>query len=114
MMAQEAALEEVARSKSRRLLEYNRSLNCTDVAVGDSLLFYKTVTRKSTPRRRGPATILDTDATRATAEIQSQTFKATRYCARTKMEEKGASVAEWNPTAGTMDPWDGTPVEDSD
>ena len=36
--AQEAALKEAANSKFRRLLAYNKSFNCADIAVGDFFL----------------------------------------------------------------------------
>ena len=38
-MAQEAALREVAKSKLRRIVEKNKSFNCTNVHVGESALF---------------------------------------------------------------------------
>ena len=41
MMAQEAALKEVASSKLRRFLAYNETFNCTDVAIGDIILCYE-------------------------------------------------------------------------
>ena len=59
LRAQEAALKEDASSKLRRLLAYNKSCNCTDIAIGDSALFYRAPNRKSSLRRRGPAKILD-------------------------------------------------------
>ena len=40
MMAQAAALKEVAYSKLRRLLAYDASLNSSDVKIGDPLLLY--------------------------------------------------------------------------
>ena len=55
MMAQEAALNEVANSKLRRLLAHNKSFYSTEATAGDSVLFYKTAHRKSAARRRGPA-----------------------------------------------------------
>ena len=74
MMAQEAALKEVANSKLRCLLAYNKSFNCTDVAIGDSVLLHETVTRKSTPSWHGPAGILDPGDAGATVKFRSQTF----------------------------------------
>ena len=52
-MEQEAALAEVANSKLRRLLAYNKSRNCTDVKIGATPLVYRTANKESTPRRRG-------------------------------------------------------------
>ena len=39
--AQEAALKEIANSKLRRLLAYNKTFDCADIKVGDTVLFYK-------------------------------------------------------------------------
>ena len=85
VMAQEAALEEFADGEQRRLLAYNKSFDCADAQVGDSLLSYKASNRKGTVRRRGPAQILDADDTGVTAKFQSRTFKLTVLCA----EERG-------------------------
>ena len=38
MRALEAALKEVAKSKLRRLLAYNKSVNCAGITTGDSVL----------------------------------------------------------------------------
>ena len=38
MTAQEAALKDVANSKLRGLLVYNKSRNCADVKIGDTAL----------------------------------------------------------------------------
>ena len=38
--AQEAALKEIADSKLRRLLAYNKTFDCVDINAGDSVLFY--------------------------------------------------------------------------
>ena len=53
MMAQEAALKEVANSKLRRLLAQTKTLNYTEIKVGDSVLFYKASHQKSQPRWGG-------------------------------------------------------------
>ena len=45
VMAQEAALKEMARSKLRRQLAHDRSFNRADAEVGDSVLLYKAVNR---------------------------------------------------------------------
>ena len=82
MTAHEAALEKAANTILRRLLAYNKSFNCADVKIGGSAPFYKAVFRKSAPRRRGPEQIRDIDETGATVELQGQTFKIARYCAR--------------------------------
>ena len=72
MMAQEAALKEVAKSKLRRLLAYNKTFNCADIKVGDSVLFYKAPHRKSQPRWRGPAPVLDVDETGVMVKYRTQ------------------------------------------
>ena len=88
MMAQEAARQEVANSKLRRPLAYRKTFSCTDVKIGDSVLFYKTPNRKSQPNRRGPARVLDIDETGAPARYQSQTFKVAQYYVRRRVDEK--------------------------
>ena len=45
--AQEAALAGVANSKLRRLLAYNKTFDCIDIKVGDSVLLYKAPQRKA-------------------------------------------------------------------
>ena len=86
MMAQGAALKEVANSKLRRLLAYNKTFNCADIKVGDLVLFYKAPHRKSRPRWRGPALLLDIDETGATVKYQTQSFKVARYCVRKQVK----------------------------
>ena len=82
MMPQEAALKEVANIKLRRLPAYNKTSNCTDVAIGDSVRFYKAPNRNGQTKWRGLASILDIDGTGVAVRDQGQTFQATRYCAR--------------------------------
>ena len=50
MLAQEAALKEIANSKLRRILAPNNSFDSVDVAVGDEVLCYKAPPRKGAPR----------------------------------------------------------------
>ena len=45
--AQEAALKEIANSKLRRLLAYNKTFDSVDIKVGDEVLFYKAPRRKA-------------------------------------------------------------------
>ena len=73
-MAHQAAVKEVGNGELRRLLAHNKSFGRTNVAIGDSVLFYRTVNSKSTPRSRGPAKILDIDNTGVTAKFHSQSF----------------------------------------
>ena len=46
MLAQEAALREIANSKLRRILAFNNSFDSVDVEVGDEFLFYKALSRE--------------------------------------------------------------------
>ena len=112
MIAQKAALEEVANSELRRLLARNMSFNCTDVP--DTPTFYKTANRLSTPRWRAPATIPDIDDAETTAKFQGQSPESARYSVRKGMEGGDVSEADWNPAPGTMCPWNGSPFEDSE
>ena len=62
-MAQEVALKEIVGNKLRGQLAENQSFECADVKVGDSVIFDGAVSRRSAPRRRGPAAILDVGET---------------------------------------------------
>ena len=97
MMEQEAALGEVADGKPRRLLAYNKSFSCTGVKIGGASLSRKTVNKKSAPRKRGPALILDIGETGATVEFRPQTFKAARFCVREEVEARDVGDAELDP-----------------
>ena len=97
MMAQEAALEEIAASGVRRSLAFKKPCTCTDVEIGDTVLSYEAQRKKSTPRREGPAVISDIDGTGATAKFQSQIFNVARICVREKGEEKDVEDAELVP-----------------
>ena len=87
MMARGAALREVAKSKLCRLLARNKTFNCAGIKVGDSVLFYEAPHRKSQPRWRGPASILDIDETGVMVKHQTQSFKVARYCVRKQVKE---------------------------
>ena len=86
-MAQGAALKEVANRGLRRSLSRNTSLGCTDVQIGGAALFYKAMDRRSTPRWRGTAKILDIDETGVTVKFQPQTLQGARYCVRKDVDE---------------------------
>ena len=94
MMAQEAALKEIANSRLRRLLAYNKSFTCADVKIGDTVRLYKAQSKESTPGRMGPALILDIDDAGAMVKFQSQIFKVARFCVRKKAGRKGAEEPE--------------------
>ena len=79
MAAQEAAPEGFANGRLRRLLAFNKSYACAGVKIGDAALCYKSQSKKSAPRRRGPDLISGTDDTAATAKCQSQISKVARF-----------------------------------
>ena len=79
---------EIANSKLRRLLERNKTFDYVDIKAGGSVLSYKAPRKKSNPRRRGPATMLDIDESGVVLKFQPQPFKVARYCVRRKLEEK--------------------------
>ena len=81
---------EVANSKLRRLVSHNQSFNCTDIAIGGSVLLKKAQSRKRSPRWRGPAKILGFDDARATVTLQSQIFEVARRRVRKRLDEKDA------------------------
>ena len=97
MVAQEAALKEVAISKLRRSLAYNKSVKRADVQIGGATLSHKAMNREGAPRRRGPAKILDIGEIHGTAKMQSQTSKAARYCVRKRGGEMDDGELEWDP-----------------
>ena len=71
-MAQGAALKETtdaalrAYSRIRRLSAFSESVTCADVKIGAAALLRNAQGKKSAPRRRGPASILDIDGAGAT------------------------------------------------
>ena len=73
-MAPEAALKEIANSKLRRLLAFNKSFNCADIEIGETVLFYMAQSKKGAPRWRGPVLILGSDGAGVTLKFQSQVF----------------------------------------
>ena len=88
MTAQEAELEEVANSKLRCPLAYTETFICADFKFGGSVFSHKAPSRKSQPKWRGPAWILDTDETGVAARYRSQTFKVARNCLRRRQGEE--------------------------
>ena len=62
----------------------------TDAQIGDTVLLYEAMNRKSTPRWRGSAKIVGVDETGETGGFQGKTFKVARYFARKTVEEKNA------------------------
>ena len=84
-MAQEAMLRGMATGKVRRIMDRNQTFNSIEITIGDSVIFYRQVSRKSTPRRRGPATILAIHETGVTVKFQSQPFTIARCCVRKRV-----------------------------
>ena len=66
MMAQEAALEEIAYSRIRRRLARSESVACADVNIGAAALLCNAQGKKRAARRRGLASILDIGGVGAT------------------------------------------------
>ena len=87
-MAREAALKEVANSRLRRLLAFNKSCAGVDVKIGDAGLFYKAQNQESAPWRGGPALNSDIHEAGVTARFQSPVLKVARFCARKRGEGK--------------------------
>ena len=97
MMAQEAALKEIANSGLRRLLAFNKSPTCPDVKIGDTALSYMAQKKKCTPRRRGPVLILDIDEAGVTVKFQPQISEVARLCVGKRGEKKDVEEAELDP-----------------
>ena len=110
VMAQDAALNGMAKSKLRRLMAQARSFNCADAAVGHSA-----VNCKSASRRRGPAAILDIEVLRSRGETdvatssESKNFKVARFCVRRQIDSKDVGEVNWKPASGTWDTLGGAP-----
>ena len=97
MMAREAASKEVANSKLRRLLAYNKSFNCADVKIGDAVLLNKSTNKKSSPRRRGPAKILDIDETGGLRSLSHTHSKRRDIACGRKWRRKMWMIQNWIP-----------------
>ena len=85
MMAQETALREIANSKLRRISARNNSPDSVDVRAVGEVLFHKALSRRSSPRWRGPAKVLPLDETGATLSSQGQPFEVARHGVRRKV-----------------------------
>ena len=75
-------MKQIANGKLRWLLARDKSVECANLRVGGSVIFYELVGRKSAPKRRGPAVIMDIDETGATVKFQGRMFKVRRSWAR--------------------------------
>ena len=71
-----------ARIKLRRLLANNKSFDCPEFPIRGAVPPPKFLTRKSAPRRRGQAVVLDIDDAGVTAKIPGRIFEVARYCFR--------------------------------
>ena len=90
--AQGATLRAMANEKLRRIVGHNKPLSRVVIAVGDSVIPHKQINRKSTPKRRGPTTILDIDETGATVKFRSRTSKIARCCVRKRVSSPPATA----------------------
>ena len=104
MMPQEGALKELTNSRLRRPLAVNKSLTCTDVKVGDTVVLYKAQRKKSPQRWRSPALILDIDEMGATVKFQPQPFKVSRFRMRKKGADKDVEDSEIDPLQARFRP----------
>ena len=107
MKAQEATLTEIANSNLRRHVAHNKAFNCAEIDDGDMALFFNAQNRKSSPRRRGRAKVLEIGETGVTVSFQSQNFKVARYRVRKRIENSEFAERDGKlpPTAGY--PWVG-------
>ena len=83
--------------KLRRLLVHKHSFARTSAAVGNSALPYEVVSRKSTPRRRGPPMLSDIDEVGVAAKFRGRTFKVARFCVPQRVDPKESGEVQWNP-----------------
>ena len=77
--------------------------------IGEFSAFFKSANRKSAPRWRGPAMILDIDDAGAQAAFQGQTLKVARYCVRRKVDTRDAAGVDWYPASESLETMDGMP-----
>ena len=89
--AQEAMLQEGANSKFRCLLACNQTFQCTEVGVGNSVVFYKRIGRKSAPKWRGH---LGTIGSGVAVRFESQTFKVAGSCVPKRQEPQGVASVD--------------------
>ena len=108
-VAQEAPPKKIANSNLRMLSAHNQSFVCTDVRVGDSSLFYKTVSRRSAPRWRGPSATLDIDEAGGAVKSQGRTFKVAGYCVCREMDPKDVGEMGWKPASESSEEMDVLP-----
>ena len=87
-------MKEVANCKLRILLAYNEFFMCTDVRIGDTAPYQKSMNRKIALRRRPLVRILDIDETGVAVKFQSRTFEVARFCLRRTVEEKDVGEVE--------------------
>ena len=103
MMAQEAALKELANRRLRRLLASSKSVTCADVKIGEAALSCKAQSMRSAPRRRRPALILDVDGTDVTAKVRPQTCMMARFRIRKIGDEGDVKDAVLRPCVNVSD-----------
>ena len=86
MLAQEAALKEIANSKLRRVLAINNSFDSVDVSAGGLKFFFA-------PPRSRPAKVPLLDESGVTLLFQRQSFIVARHCVRRKVRASAAPEA---------------------
>ena len=89
MMAQQAALGEIANSKVGRPLEHKYSFRRTDVKVS----------LKGAPMWRGAAVILDIDEGGVAVKSRGQTFRVVRCCVRRQVDPTSVGGLAWEPAS---------------
>ena len=101
MMAQEAALKEIASSKLRRISAFKNSFASVCVRVGDEVLFYKASFRTSTLRWRGAAEVLLLAESGATLSFKD---KRSRWRVTVYERERAAGESEASSEHAFSDP----------
>ena len=102
-------MEGIANSKLRRLFAYIISVDCADVKVSSTALFYDAHYSRGAHRRQGPDVNPDYDFAAATAKFRSQTFDAARFREQREVDARDVEGADRNPASGNSDTMDGTP-----
>ena len=70
--------------------------------MGDSALLNKSPNRKSAPRWRGPAEVLQADDAGEEAKVHGQTFEAAQSCVRENAGAQDVVEMNWNPALGGL------------
>ena len=98
-LAEKATPKEIAKSKSRGLSAQKRTLACNDVQVGDSVIVYRQIERKSATKSRGRVVAFGMNERGANVNFQSRTFKVAHYKARNRQGPRDVVSVVWGPSA---------------